>query len=107
MQNRNPIMESWRLRRSGTGGGGGHKSRNAPRGGQRNVQADYLAEYLDEVKAISSETENQQINDEEDGMTLINDLPPRRTGFGRFVIYEVWLKPALTGNYFSFNIVTV
>lgn len=53
--NRNPVLESWRLRRAGTGGGGGHKSRNAPRGGQRNIQAGYLEEYFAEIEEVGAE----------------------------------------------------
>lgn len=90
MNNRNPIMESWRLRRAGTGGKGSHKSRNAPRGGQRNVQAGYLAEYLDEVDETLSETANHKNNEEEDAMTLIARRPiPAMKGGLLFLRYGI------------------
>lgn len=92
--NRNPILVSLGLRRAGTGGGGGHKSRNAPRGGQCNVQAKYLEEYLAETEEDGAEeggtasgvdaTESQEDN----WCATMRTKPPMfRKGTGRSYFY--------------------
>lgn len=60
---RNPIAEALRSRRAGSGGGGSHRHKCAPRGGQRNVQADYQEEYL-------AETETGTIASEDDAPSI-------------------------------------